>query len=33
MFEKESPFPVANSNGRIECKDVLGGMAVAVAFA
>lgn len=26
MYKKESPFPIANSHGRIECKEVLGGI-------
>jgi hypothetical protein len=25
MDEKNSPFPIANSQGRLECKDLWGG--------
>ena len=25
MHEKESPFPIANSQGRLECKEIWGG--------
>ena len=25
MHEKESPFPIANSHGRLECKKIWGG--------
>ncbi len=26
MHEKESPFPLADSHGRLECKEILGGI-------
>ena len=26
MHEKESPFPIVNSDGRLECKQILGGI-------
>ena len=26
MDEKESPFPMANSHGRLECKEIWGGI-------
>jgi hypothetical protein len=26
MHEKDSPFPIANSHGRLECKDLWGGI-------
>ena len=26
MSEKDSPFPMANSDGRLECKDLWGGI-------
>jgi len=26
MYEKESPFPIANSHGRLECKEIWGGI-------
>jgi len=26
MHEKESPFPIANSHGRLECKALWGGI-------
>ena len=26
MVETESPFPMADANGRIECQEVLGGI-------
>jgi len=26
MHEKESPFPMANSAGRLECKEIWGGI-------
>jgi sigma-B regulation protein RsbU (phosphoserine phosphatase) len=26
MHEKDSPFPIANSHGRLECKEILGGI-------
>jgi hypothetical protein len=26
MHEKESPFPIANSHGRLECKEIWGGI-------
>jgi hypothetical protein len=25
MHEKESPFPIVNSHGRLECKEIWGG--------
>jgi hypothetical protein len=26
MHKKESPFPIANSHGRLECKEIWGGI-------
>jgi|GEM_PF-3866016 hypothetical protein len=26
MHDKESPFPIADSNGRLECKELWGGI-------
>jgi hypothetical protein len=26
MHEKDSPFPIANSHGRLECKELWGGI-------
>ena len=26
MHEKESPFPIADSHGRLECKEIWGGI-------
>ena len=26
MHEKNSPFPIANSHGRLECKEIWGGI-------
>jgi len=26
MHEKESPFPIVNSHGRLECKEIWGGI-------
>jgi serine phosphatase RsbU (regulator of sigma subunit) len=26
MHEKDSPFPIANSHGRLECKEIWGGI-------
>ena len=26
MHEKDSPFPIADSNGRLECKELWGGI-------
>ncbi len=26
MHEKESPFPIVNSHGRLECKEIWGGV-------
>ena len=26
MHEKESPFPIANSDGRLQCKEIWGGI-------
>lgn len=26
MHAKESPFPISNSQGRLECKEILGGI-------
>ncbi|MFC1829953.1 hypothetical protein ACFL0O_10115 [Thermodesulfobacteriota bacterium] len=26
MYEKKSPFPIVNSHGRLECKEIWGGI-------
>lgn len=26
MYKKEPPFPIVNSNGRLECKEIWGGI-------
>ena len=30
MTEKNSPFPIANSHGRLECKDLWGASAIKI---